>query len=79
MTKVYNDRIKLLTEPQTLLRTQVLKNVQCIKDQMMQLERNYTDEMMIKAREQIVEAARAKDMVSRFRLYEKKIINDETL
>ncbi|KRZ82802.1 hypothetical protein T08_13477, partial [Trichinella sp. T8] len=67
------------TEPQTLLHTQALKNVQGIKDQMMQLETNYTDEMMIKAREQIVEAARAKDMVSRFRLYEKKIINEEIL
>ncbi|KRX73050.1 hypothetical protein T06_5818 [Trichinella sp. T6] len=79
MTKVYNDRIKLLTEPQTILRTQVLKNVQGIKDQMMQLERNYTDEMIIKAKEQIAEAARAKDMVSRFRLYETKILNEETL
>ncbi|KAL1232759.1 DNA replication and repair protein RecF [Trichinella spiralis] len=79
MTKVYNDRIKLLTEPQTILHTQALKNVQGIKDQMMQLETNYTDEMMIKAKEQIVEAARAKDMVSRFRLYEKKIINEEIL
>ncbi|KRX14691.1 hypothetical protein T07_1810, partial [Trichinella nelsoni] len=79
MTTVYNDRIKLLTEPQTILHTQALKNVQGIKDQMMQLETNYTDEMMIKAKEQIVEAARAKDMVSRFRLYEKKIINEEIL
>ncbi|KRZ90209.1 hypothetical protein T08_5814 [Trichinella sp. T8] len=77
MTKVYNDRIKLLTEPQTILRTQALKNVQGIKDQMMQL--NYTDEMIIKAKEQTAEAARAKDMVSRFRLSETKILNEETL
>ncbi|KRX55938.1 hypothetical protein T09_7945 [Trichinella sp. T9] len=79
MTEVYNDRIKLLTEPQTILRTQALKNVQVIKDQMMQLETNYTDEMIIKAKEQTAEAARAKDMVSRFRLYETKILNEETL
>ncbi|KRY55745.1 Tau-tubulin kinase 1 [Trichinella britovi] len=79
MTKVYNDRIKLLTESQTILRTQALKNVQGIKDQMMQLETNYTDKMIIKAKEQTAEAARAKDMVSRFRLYETKILNEETL
>ncbi|OUC44846.1 hypothetical protein D917_08790 [Trichinella nativa] len=79
MTTVYNDRIKLLTEPKTILHAQTLKNVQGIKDQMMQLERNYTDEMIIKAKEQTAEAARAKDMVSRFRLYETKILNDETL
>ncbi|XP_003372092.1 membrane Fusion Protein YbhG, partial [Trichinella spiralis] len=67
------------TEPQTILHAQTLKNVQGIKDQMMQLETNYTDEMIIKAKEQIVEAARAKDMVSRFRLYEKKISNEDIL
>ncbi|KRX14669.1 hypothetical protein T07_9832 [Trichinella nelsoni] len=67
------------TEPQTILHTQALKNVQGIKDQLMQLETNYTDEMIIKAKEQIAEAARAKDMVSRFRLCEKKILNEEIL
>ncbi|KRY30160.1 hypothetical protein T01_10272 [Trichinella spiralis] len=73
------EQVMTKTEPQTILHTQALKNVQGIKNQMMQLETNYTDEMMIKAKEQIVEAARAKDMVSRFRLYEKKIINEEIL
>ncbi|KAL1237475.1 hypothetical protein T4A_528 [Trichinella pseudospiralis] len=79
MAKVYNDRIQLLTKPQTILQTQALKNVQIIKGQMMQLETNYSDEMIMKAKEQIAEASRAKDLVNRFRLYEKKTLNEEIL
>ncbi|KRZ76515.1 hypothetical protein T10_5269 [Trichinella papuae] len=79
MAKVYNDRIQLLMKPQTILQTQALKNVQAIKGQMMQMETNYSDEMIIKAKEQIAEATRAKDLVSRFRLYEKKTLNEEIL